>query len=146
MTFTQAVQSCFIKYATFSGRASRSEFWYFILFSFLAGMLVTSVGELFFFAGEAGTLRVSWLLSLVLFVPQISVGVRRLHDIDYAGWWWWLGLILFVGWVVLLVLYTFKGTVGANKYGPDPLEGVSGDGGDTGPYSRSSIPKVRRHK
>jgi uncharacterized membrane protein YhaH (DUF805 family) len=56
-----------------------------------------------------------------VFLPSISVTVRRLHDTDHSGWWWWIGLIPLVGIIVLIVWWATPGTRGPNKYGEDPL-------------------------
>ncbi len=114
MNFTQAVQSVFNNYVTFSGRAPRSEYWYWALFSFI----VQIVAQLIDLALGLGLIE--GILSLALLLPSIAVGVRRLHDIDRTGWWL---LIAFtgVGIILLIVWACFKGTDGANQYGPDPL-------------------------
>ena len=85
MTFSEAISTCFKKYATFSGRADRSEYWWFILFyfivSFAAGMLDVLAGS------TDGTNMWSGIASLVFFLPNLSVAVRRCHDTNHSGWW-----------------------------------------------------------
>ena len=76
MNFGQAISSCFAKYATFSGRASRSEYWWFFLFQVLASVAASMVGELLY-----------GLVGLGLLLPALAVGTRRLHDIGKSGWW-----------------------------------------------------------
>jgi uncharacterized membrane protein YhaH (DUF805 family) len=76
MNFFEAIKVCFIKYATFSGRARRSEFWYFILF-YTLGTLVT------FLLGGVGFL----IFYVLTIVPYFAVWIRRLHDINRSGWW-----------------------------------------------------------
>ena len=109
--FGEAIKRFFAKYAQFSGRASRSEYWwvalFFFLVSFVLNTLVTAVGTDSF--GELNGLGV--VLSLVLFVfafgtlvPSLAVAVRRLHDVNLSGWMLLIGLIPFVGWIVLIVL------------------------------------------
>ena len=84
MTFGQSISTCFRKYATFSGRASRSEFWWFWLFC-----IILNYGGVFLDGVLFGQSRVfSLLISLVLLLPQISAGVRRCHDTNHSGWWW----------------------------------------------------------
>ena len=84
--FGEAVKVCFSKFVTFSGRASRSEFWYFVLFSFIAGFVLGFIDEIV--RMSSGTsLFLSDILSLVLFLPSLAVSVRRMHDIDRTGWW-----------------------------------------------------------
>jgi uncharacterized membrane protein YhaH (DUF805 family) len=64
---------------------------------------------------------VSTLVELLLFLPSLAVGIRRLHDIDRSGWWTLLGFVPFIGWVVLIIWACTKGTLGPNRFGPDPL-------------------------
>lgn len=118
MNFLQAIQCGFSKYATFSGRAARSEFWYWTLFVFVIQIAANIVDIALDMDMEMGL--VSAVLSLALLLPGIAVGVRRLHDIDRTGWWW---LIAFtgIGVILLIVWACFKGTAGANRFGPDPL-------------------------
>ncbi|MDA8051774.1 MAG: DUF805 domain-containing protein [Rhodospirillales bacterium] len=118
--FAAAVSTCFRKYAVFGGRASRAEFWWFVLFSLLSYLAVAIVGGIL--AGLRGRQLLSLLWWLVLFLPYISVEVRRLHDIGRSGWWWWLGLVPLIGGIVLLVWACTAGTPGPNRFGdPEPL-------------------------
>lgn len=120
MDFSQAVASCFSKYATFSGRAARSEFWWFFVFQ-LVGSILCSIVDTILVSGGLGFALLGLLFGLATFLPSISVSVRRLHDLDRTGWWWWLVLVPIIGWIVLIVFYATKGTDGQNGYGPDPL-------------------------
>lgn len=134
MNFTDAVKSCLSKYVTFSGRASRSEFWYFWLFSLLV-MIVAMIldgilGTSFTMADPATGIEQNVgygylyaLTGLALLLPSLAVAVRRLHDTDRSGWWLLIGLIPLIGAIVLLVWYVSKGTPGENRYGHDPLGG-----------------------
>ncbi len=119
MGFSEAIRTCFSKCATFSGRAPRSEFWFFWLF----GIIVDLIGEVIDRA--RGTIIVGALITIVLLLPTIAVSLRRLHDIDRSGWWYLLVLIPIIGWIVLLVWYCTRGTVGPNRYGSDPLAGAT---------------------
>ena len=128
MGFSQAISSCLSKFFTFSGRAPRSEYWYFYLFFVLAIVVAVLIGGATSAArsdegGEYGGL-VTMAAVLVLFFPQLSVTVRRLHDLDRSGWWWWLSLVPLVGGLILLVWFCMKGTDGNNRYGPNPLNPV----------------------
>jgi uncharacterized membrane protein YhaH (DUF805 family) len=89
MTFGQAILSCLRNYATFSGRASRSELWWFFLFQILASLAASMVSQ-----------TLGSLVNLALFLPALAVGARRLHDIGKSGWW----LLLMLTGIGLLVL------------------------------------------
>jgi uncharacterized membrane protein YhaH (DUF805 family) len=118
MDFAQAVKTCLNKYATFSGRAQRSEYWYFFLFMVIVNIVASVLDSIIF-----GDMPVLYLIStLALIVPSIAAGVRRLHDTDKSGWWLLLGLIPFVGAIVLIVFFCQRGTVGQNQFGADPLQ------------------------
>jgi uncharacterized membrane protein YhaH (DUF805 family) len=133
MTFTDAVKTCLSKYATFSGRAARSEYWFFylatililIVASILDGILGTGFKAVNPLTGIEQPSGYGWIYviaGLALFLPSLAVGIRRLHDTNRSGWWF---LIVFtgIGAIVLLVWYCTKGTTGSNAYGPDPLGG-----------------------
>lgn len=113
MNFSIAVQTCFSKFLDFTGRAQRSEFWYFFLFSFLLQLLIEVA---------TGSEVASGLASLGLLIPSIAVGARRLHDTSRSGWWQLLVLIPLLGWIVLLVFMVKRGDEGENDYGYDPLD------------------------
>ncbi len=99
-TFGEAISTCFSKYVTFSGRASRSEYWFFVLFLLLLG-IVASVIDAGFFPGSIETGGpVNGLVSLVTFLPSMAVSWRRLHDTNRSGWWiggMWIAIALLVG-------------------------------------------------
>ena len=115
---------CYKKYAVFRGRARRKEFWFFILFYLLCLYIPPAVifEESMFVSDTFGVVLVGLWGLFILFniIPAISVSVRRLHDIDKPGWWYWIGLVPLIG-IIILFFYAQKGTVGANRFGPDPL-------------------------
>jgi uncharacterized membrane protein YhaH (DUF805 family) len=121
MQFQDAIQSGLRNYVTFSGRAARSEFWYWTLFAFL----VAAVSGILDFAlfPSMGTGPLNAVTSLLLFLPGLAVSVRRLHDLDRTGWWILLTLTI-IGLIVLLIWDCTKGTDGPNRFGPDPLAGA----------------------
>src|SRR5271170_3738760 len=106
MSFTESIQSCFRNYANFDGRASRSEYWYFHLFAFLATM--TAILTSFFI----------FVFLLGLLLPSLTVNVRRLHDIDKSGWFIFIPCIPLIGPIILLVWHCERGTYGDNRFGP----------------------------
>ncbi|GAA1726084.1 DUF805 domain-containing protein [Isoptericola hypogeus] len=131
MSFPDSVKSVFSQYATFSGRARRSEFWFWYLFLVIVGGVVgTVVGIVAASSYDAttetfgaGLYVVSSLVSLVwlaLVLPTLAVMVRRLHDQDKSGFFWFLSLIPLVGGIIMIVLYALPGTAGPNRFGPDP--------------------------
>jgi len=111
------------KYATFSGRASRSEYWWFALFSIIASAVLGIIDATIFGNANGGILGT--IFSLAVLVPSIAVGVRRLHDLGRSGWWLLIVLIPLIGILVLLYFFVQKGTDGPNDHGADPLAGVS---------------------
>ncbi len=111
--------TCFKKYAVFKGRARRREYWMFYLFSIISAIIIT-VLDLFIGikVGEYGILTI--IFGLILFIPTLSVAVRRLHDVDKSGWMMFISLIPIIGGIWLLILFVTSGTIGDNKYGSDP--------------------------
>jgi uncharacterized membrane protein YhaH (DUF805 family) len=111
------------KYAVFSGRARRTEFWYFVLFNIIVTIVLSLIDTLL---GTFNVLRGVGLLSgiygLAVLIPTLAVIVRRLHDVDRTGWWIFIGLIPLIGAIVLLVFELTPGTPGSNRYGPDPKQ------------------------
>ncbi len=111
-------------YATFTGRARRSEFWWFIVFMIIVSTLLGGI--------DIGIFGLRWLssgnpmgplsslASLALVIPSIAVSVRRLHDLDKSGWWYLLGLIPLIGALILLIWFASSGTAGSNRFGAEP--------------------------
>ena len=120
MTFATAIRTCFRKYITFSGRATRPEYWYFILFLFVGGIVAGLADAMIFGVEEDSGELLSILFSLATFLPSLAVGVRRLHDIGRSGWWLLIGLVPLIGAIVLIVWFATKSQDGANDHGPDP--------------------------
>ena len=117
MTFSEAISSGFRNYVGFSGRASRSEFWYWILFTVLVSIALSIID----FGVLSGNSVLSSLWSLATFLPSLAIGVRRLHDGDRTGWWWLIVIIPLIGIIVLIVFWCLEGTPGSNRFGPDRL-------------------------
>jgi uncharacterized membrane protein YhaH (DUF805 family) len=104
MNFGQAISTCLSKYATFSGRASRPEFWWFFLFQILVSVAASMVGD-----------TIAALASLALLLPALAVGTRRLHDIGKSGWWQLLGLTG-IGLLVLIYWWVQPTADGSNAH------------------------------
>lgn len=143
MGFQEAIRTCLkLKYITFSGRASRSEYWYFMLFYFLVLLGITLLFVLLggweplrsgdpsnLFSGTyaiAGViLGLFWIATII---PVTAVVVRRFHDVGLSGWWYLGGLIAgaiplvgLLATIAVFVVTVLKGTAGDNKFGNDPL-------------------------
>jgi uncharacterized membrane protein YhaH (DUF805 family) len=121
MNFMDSVRACLNNYANFSGRARRSEFWWFILFNFAAQIAASIVDAIV--ASIIGFSVLAFIVMLALFVPGLAVSIRRLHDTGRSGWWILLGLIPLVGIVVLIIWYATDGQPGPNQYGENPKGG-----------------------
>lgn len=109
------------KYAVFSGRAHRREYWYFALVASIIAVVlfvIDIVTETY--DREVGLGLLSGIFLLIMFVPSIAAGVRRLHDTGKSGWWWFISLVPLLGPLVLLVMCAQPGQPGANDYGADP--------------------------
>ena len=125
------------RYADFSGRSCRREYWMFTLLStivaFVAVMLIfaggngigdssNAPGPLFWLG--AGALGI-WVLASI--IPSIAVQVRRFHDQDRSGWMVLLGFVPYAGGLIVFIFMCLKGTTGPNRFGPDPLDPSSVD-------------------
>lgn len=134
MSFGQAVSTCFSEYVTFSGRARRSEFWYWILFTVLVGIVAGTLDTLLFpnttlGTGDTGNGPVTTVTNLALALPSLAVTARRLHDIDKSGWWQLLNLIPIVGWIIMIVWTVRDGQRHPNRFGNDPKGQLGGPAG-----------------
>jgi uncharacterized membrane protein YhaH (DUF805 family) len=108
-------------YATFSGRAQRAEYWYFVLFYVLIYLGLSLLdGVTGTFDSDTGAGLLGSIFVLAILIPSLAVTVRRLHDTDRSGWWLLIGLIPIIGGLVLLVFTVLDGTTGANTYGENP--------------------------
>ena len=122
-TLSEAIKSCWNKYADFSGRACRAEYWFRGLFQgiiltipTILLVIATSTFDDVFISVSAVLLILS---SLILFLPSLAVSIRRLHDIGLSGWWYLIGLVPYLG-GVLLLLWATKDSMEDNEYGTNP--------------------------
>ena len=122
MNFKEAISYCFRNYVGFSGRAARSEYWYWVLFVVLLTIVAWLIDMTVFGFNTTGVNPISVIVALATLLPGLAVSVRRLHDIDRTGWWVLLTFTV-IGIIVLFAWGFMRGTVGANRFGPDPLEG-----------------------
>ncbi len=121
MDFMTAVRTCLSKYVDFSGRARRSEYWYFALFGFLVGIVASILDQILGtdYDGSTSGGLINSLASLAFFLPSLAVGVRRLHDTGRSGWWMLLIFAIIIGWIVLFIWFVTDSKAD-NKYGPNP--------------------------
>jgi uncharacterized membrane protein YhaH (DUF805 family) len=112
------------KYADFSGRARRMEYWSFVLFNVIFAAIAMVLDNIFgiAFQGIASTGPLYLIYVLATFIPSLAVCVRRLHDTGKSGWMLLVSLIPFIGAIWLLVLFLIEGDSTANEYGPNPKE------------------------
>ena len=114
------------KYAVFSGRSRRMEYWFFVLFNLIVAFVLALIDMLIgTFSAMQNIGLLSGIYSLAVLIPTLAVTVRRLHDIDRSGWWILINLIPLIGSIVLLVFSLLPGTPGSNRFGPDP-KGATG--------------------
>ena len=125
MGFVEAVRTCLAKYATFSGRASRSEFWWFALFHALVLVAiavfatVSAMSDVQRVAQAVGVAGAVVYIALIL--PMLAATIRRLHDRNRSGWSYFWVLVPFVGGLIVLIWCLQRGVEGDNRFGPDPL-------------------------
>lgn len=111
------------KYAVFSGRARRKEYWFFVLFNLIISLVLTFIDSaLGTLNEETGYGLLSGVYSLAVLIPSLAVAVRRLHDTGRTGWWLLIGLIPLIGLIVLLIFFVQDSKPGDNEYGPNPKE------------------------
>jgi len=116
MNIQTAVKTCFSKYATFSGRASRSEYWFFYLFTIIASIVTWIIDTMLLGYSAEDTGAISLIFQIIIILPSIAVGARRLHDIGKSGWWQLLILTL-IGIILLIVWFATIGSSKKNKFG-----------------------------
>jgi uncharacterized membrane protein YhaH (DUF805 family) len=108
--FGEAISQAFRNLTTFNGRASRSAYWWFALFLFIIAIVLDIVGA------AAGTKAIQYAVEAVVFLLSLALQVRRLHDINRTGFWWFIGLIPLIGTIVLIIFDCQPGTPGPNRF------------------------------
>jgi uncharacterized membrane protein YhaH (DUF805 family) len=112
--FAEAVRGAFAHPLTLRGRASRSAFWWFELLAVIAYAVVSVISD---YSTVAGVI-LDIIIGVPMVVTSIALAVRRLHDADHTGWWWWIGWVPLIGWIIVLVFYLQPSTPGPNRYSP----------------------------
>jgi uncharacterized membrane protein YhaH (DUF805 family) len=125
MSFPEAVRACLSKYVTFTGRARRAEYWWFVLFVALVSVVASTIDM----AADITLFQV--IVGLALLLPNLAVAVRRLHDTDRTGWWLLIGLVPVIGGIVLLVFMLLDSDPHPNRFGASPK--MVGPAPSTGP-------------
>lgn len=121
LSFGEAVKTCFNKYVTFSGRARRSEYWYFYLFNTICGFVALGIDmALGTFSWEDGMGIVYGIYALAVLLPGLAVTFRRLHDTNRSAWWLLIGIIPLLGAIVLLVFLVQDSKPETNRFGASP--------------------------
>ncbi len=105
MTLGESISTCFVKYVKFDGRATRSEYWWFMLFIFLVSCVAATINDAFY-----------GVVAFALLLPHLAVASRRLHDLNKTTWWLLLGLVPIAN-LLLLIWFCMKGTSGPNRFG-----------------------------
>lgn len=104
MTFQESIKVCFGKYADFSGRASRSEYWWFMLFLVLASLAISMISPI-----------LSGLFSIGTLLPALAAATRRLHDTNRSGWWQLIAFVPVIGFIVIVIFLAQEGKAGVDK-------------------------------
>ena len=117
MDFQTSIKTCFNKYADFSGRALRSEFWWFVLFGILGGIITTIIDIMILGYSIESYGPVNIIFTVALILPAIAVTARRLHDINKSGWWQLIELTI-IGILLIIIWCATEGGKKKNIYGP----------------------------
>ena len=116
MDFQTSIKTCFNKFAVFSGRASRSEFWFFVLFGFLGGIIAIIIDVMILGYPYEENGPINLIFSVAIIIPSIAVAARRLHDINKSGWWQLLWITI-IGGILLIIWHATEGENKKNKFG-----------------------------
>jgi uncharacterized membrane protein YhaH (DUF805 family) len=121
-------------YVGFQGRASRTEFWQYVLVNVIIGFVLGIIDT------AIKSQILGGIYDLAVLLPSLAVLTRRLHDTDRTAWWLLLYIVIFIGWIVLIVFAALEGTPGDNKYGPNPNGAAGGYPGGGYPQDQAGYP------
>jgi uncharacterized membrane protein YhaH (DUF805 family) len=117
MNMQTSIKTCFNKYATFSGRASRSEYWFFVLFGILGGIVALIIDVMILgYSMESEFTPIDTIFSVVLIIPATAAACRRLHDVNKSGWWQLIAITI-IGIIPLMIWLSSEGTKKNNSHG-----------------------------
>jgi len=117
MNFKASIKTCLNKYAIFSGRASRSEYWFFILFGILGGIFTLLIDVMILgYSIESEYTPINSIFSLILIIPTTAAACRRLHDVNKSGWWQLIAITI-IGIIPLMIWFCSEGTRENNSHG-----------------------------
>lgn len=119
MGFVESVKTCFSKYVTFSGRARRSELWFFVLFMYLVTLIISNLSSILSISAQTSNI-ISSVVSLIFFLPHLAAEFRRLHDVGKSGWWLLFLLLPVIGWAILIYQLCKDSEPFENEYGESP--------------------------
>ncbi|MDE6236866.1 MAG: DUF805 domain-containing protein [Muribaculaceae bacterium] len=120
VSFKEAIQRAFNNYCNFSGRASRSEYWWFQLFTTLVSWVLSIIGVIIFGTESAAASLFTYIWGFAILLPQLGLLFRRLHDTGRSGWNWCWSFLPIIGWIILLVYLCQDSQMQDNQYGPVP--------------------------
>ena len=124
--FGAAIRLGFQRYTDFTGRSTRAEYWWWSLFTFIVSLILIPLDAATGTFDETASMGLfGALFTVVTTIPSISVGVRRLHDINKSGWWILLWLVFVLGWIIVIKWAVEKGDKSVNKYGANPRQSAS---------------------
>lgn len=109
MQFQESIKTCLNKFVDFKGRASRAEFWWFVLFLVLVNFIADAISD-----------KLQGVIAILLLLPYLAVAVRRLHDIDKRWYYILWGLVPLIGFIIMLYFYLQKSNPMSNTFGPTP--------------------------
>lgn len=133
LTFGEAVKKTLTEnYCNFSGRASRSEFWWFQLFLLIVGFIASGLSY-----AIIGSDMLSYIINIIFFLPGLGLRVRRLHDTGKSGWLVLLNLVICIGSIILLVFYAKESDMFTNEYGDVPY---TDNNGNNNQFTPNNVP------
>ena len=114
--FVAAIKKGFKGYVVWNARSTRSEYWWWVLFTLIVGIVATIIDTVVFGSESMGAGLLSIIATIALFLPGLSLIVRRLHDTDRSGWWFWISLIPIVGGIILIVFMLLPSKMGPTRW------------------------------